>query len=67
MSVPKGSLPVFSVNTEEEAETLLAWTCPLGYDGQYRAPELVEDQTLENLDRVSDRLAIAYDRMTASG
>jgi hypothetical protein len=38
-------------------------TCPRGADGNYYARELVEEQTLENLQAFSDKLARAYDFM----
>ena len=56
MSVPDGSLPVFSCDTEEEAESLLTHACPLNPLGEYIAPELAEEQTLENLAKFSVRL-----------
>tara|TARA_Y100001963_G_C6721792_1_gene419447 strand:- start:736 stop:912 length:177 start_codon:yes stop_codon:yes gene_type:complete len=51
---------VFSVNSEEEAKRLIALACPLSYDGHYYAPELVEEQTLDNLRVFSDRLEATY-------
>jgi hypothetical protein len=51
---------VFSVDTEEEAEDLIVLCCPMGSDGQYYARELAAEQTLENLQRFSDRLAAGY-------
>ena len=62
-SVPEGSLAVFSVNTEKEAEALIVLTCPLSIEGDYYAPELAKDQTLENLRAFGDRLATAYEFM----
>lgn len=56
MSVPEGHLPVYSVDTEKQAKTLIAATCPLSVFGEYVAPELVEAQTIENLTEFSDRL-----------
>lgn len=61
--IPDGRLPVFSTDTEEEAERLLVATCPLNLDGHYYAPELADEQTLENLQKFSDRLAAAYERI----
>lgn len=58
--LPDGYLPVFSVDTEDEARALIVLTCPLGRDGHYYARELAEDQTLENLQRFSDRLAAGW-------
>lgn len=53
---PEGRLPVFSVDTEEDAEQLLVLACPRGADGNYYARELVQEQTLENLVAFSDKL-----------
>jgi hypothetical protein len=58
--LPRGYLPVFSTNTEEEAKELIVMCCPLGYDGHYYARELAHEQTLENLQRFSDKLAHAW-------
>lgn len=52
-----GFLPVFSVNTEEEAKRLLVLACPINLEGEYVAAELVHEQTFENLQAFSDRLA----------
>lgn len=60
---PKGSLPIFSVDTEEEAKALLIMTCKRSLDGKLYAPELAESQTLENLYAFGDRLRAAYRRM----
>lgn len=58
--LPKGRLPVFSTDTEEEAQSLIVMCCPRDLDGHYYARELAEEQTLENLQRFSDRLAKAW-------
>jgi hypothetical protein len=58
-----GWLPVFSVDTEEEAEQLLIASCPRGLDGAFYAPELAQEQTLENLQAFSDRLLSIYTRI----
>lgn len=44
------------MDTEEEAEKLLAFACPLNHNNEYVAPELTEEQTLENLHAFGDRL-----------
>lgn len=59
---PDGFLPVFSADTEEQARELLAATCKLGPDGNYYAPELAHEQTLDNLQAFSDRLLAAWER-----
>lgn len=63
VSVPNGSIAVFSVNSEEDARKLLVATCPTNISGEFVAPELVEEQTLENLSAFSNRLAAAYARI----
>lgn len=63
VSVPEGSLPVFSVDSEEDARRLLVLTCPTNINNEFVAPELAEEQTLENLSAFSDRLAAAYERI----
>jgi hypothetical protein len=55
-TVEPGFLPVYSVDTEEEAKRLLALACPKNLDGEYYARQLTEEQTLENLDVFSDHL-----------
>lgn len=64
-SVPfkDGFLPVFSVDTEEEARLLLTMACPRNFDGEFYARELVEEQTLENLEKFGDKLELYYNRM----
>jgi len=54
--IPNGRLPVFSVGTEEEARALLAMSCPKNLNGEYVAPELVQEQTLANLEAFARRL-----------
>lgn len=49
-------MPVYSVGSEAEARALLTLACPTNLKGQFVAPELAREQTLENLDRFSDRL-----------
>ena len=51
---------MFSVDTEEEAKKLLVVACPTNINGQYVAPELAREQTLENLYAFSDRLDRAW-------
>lgn len=57
---PLGFLPIFSVNTEDEAKALLLLACPTTYDGAYFAPELRTEQTLPNLYAFGDRLRDIY-------
>ena len=51
---------MFSVNTEAEARQLITLCCPTDAAGNYFARELAEEQTLENLQRFSDRLAAGW-------
>lgn len=51
---------MFSVETEAEAKALIVLTCPINLCHQYYAPELVEAQTIENLEKFGNRLAKAY-------
>lgn len=53
----EGFLPVFSVGSEKEAHMLITLCCPKDVNGDYIARELVQGQTLENLDSFSDLLA----------
>ena len=62
-SVQDGFLPVFSVDSEEEAEQLLILACPRNMDNEFVSRELVEEQTLENLQAFSDKLALAYEHL----
>ena len=59
-SRPAGSLPVFTTDTREEAEALVTLACSTNLKGQHIAPELWEEQTLENLQTFSDRLDDIY-------
>lgn len=63
VSVPEGSLPVFSVDTEEEARLLLATACETNLAGEYVARELATEQTIDNLFAFSDRLADTWARL----
>jgi hypothetical protein len=64
-TVEPGALPVYSVDTEEEAEALLTLTCPTNVDDEFIATELVVDQTLENLYAFGARLEAAHEWMKA--
>lgn len=66
-TLPKGHLPVFSMDTELEAEALVVATCPTGYDGKHYARELAEEQTLLNLAKFSDKLASVHARFVELG
>ena len=57
-------LPVFSVGSEKEAELLLTMTCPRNYDNEFVAPELAEEQTIDNLNAFGDRLRTAHAKLS---
>ncbi len=61
-SRPAGSLPVFTVQNSDEARKLLTLACPLNYRGQYVAPELAQEQTMENLEAFGARLEQLYNK-----
>jgi hypothetical protein len=63
-TVDRGFLPVFSVDTEDEAKMLLTMACPTNISGEFVAPELAEEQTLERLYAFGDRLAELHVKMT---
>lgn len=52
-------MPVYSVDTEEEAYNLLLVACSRNAAGEFVARELAEEQTLGKLAAFSDRLAEA--------
>lgn len=54
---------MFSVDTEEEAETLIVLACPRDADGNHYSRELAQEQTLRNLRLFSDKLALAWSFM----
>jgi hypothetical protein len=66
-TIPRGRLPVFSVADQEEAEALIVLTCPRDDSGNYYARELVEEQTIENLEAFSTKLDQAHDVLVAKG
>lgn len=49
-----------SVNTEEEARSLLTLACPRNGNGDFVARELIEEQTLENLEKFGSKLEEYY-------
>lgn len=59
-------LPVFSVETEEEANTLLGLACTMGYGSEPRMglPHIIRED-IENMDAVTEHLAMWYDRIKA--
>lgn len=65
--VPEGRLCVYSVGTEAEAKKLIVLACPRDLAGNFIAPELAREQTLENLDAFSERLHRAHELLKQSG
>ena len=55
LTCPPGMLPVYSVGGMDEAKMIRTLACELGYGGEYVAPELVAEQSLENLDQFGER------------
>ena len=49
-----------SVETEEEAQRLLTLGCQTNYNGEYIARELVDEQTMDNLNAFGERLNDLY-------
>lgn len=64
--IPAGRLPVFSCDSEEEARKLIVLCCPRDAQGNYYARELAEEQSLENLEAFSDKLARGYEVLKAA-
>lgn len=64
--LPKGYLPVFSVDTEREAKLLITMACPTDVEGKHYARELAQEQTMENLVAFSDKLADYWGRYQES-
>lgn len=56
---------MFSTDTEEQARSVIVATCSRGLDGQYYSHDLAADQTLENLDRLGDKMERAYNMIAA--
>jgi len=65
--MPKGFLPVFSVNSEEEARKLIVATCSRGADGKFYSAELAVVQTLDVLEQFSRKLERVYSLMQQKG
>jgi hypothetical protein len=64
-SRPAGRLPVFTVNNAREAQFLLTLACPTNDRGEFYAPELAEEQTLQHLDDFAARLEQLYHKHVA--
>lgn len=63
---PDGYLPVFSVDTEEQAHQVIVGTCSRGLDGEYYSHDLAREQTLENLIKLGDKMERVYDLIVES-
>ena len=58
-------LRVFGVDTEEEAKRLLVMACETNINGEHIAKELAHEQTIENLEVFSNRLADTWEKMNS--
>lgn len=63
-TVEEGFLPVYSVDTEEEAKRLLVIACPTNLHGEFVSPELATDRTLDSLRAFGRRLEEIHQRIT---
>ena len=70
---PDGFLPVFSVDTEEEAQSLLVACCQRGHDGEFYATETLpfagseadQEERLEAFYAFGERLRLVYEKIKA--
>lgn len=67
VTVPDGSLQVFSTDTVSQAQALIVAACSTNLRGEYIAPELAQEQTIDNLNAFGDRLAEFAERMNLFG
>lgn len=58
---------MYRVKDEKEAKDLIVLACPTNGQGEYIAPELAQEQTLENLEKFSERLDKAHDILVKKG
>ena len=63
-TVEEGFLPVYSVDSEEEARNLLVLSCETNLEGEFISRELAQDRTLESLQTFSARLAEMHKRIS---
>ena len=56
-------MPVFAVCCEDRAKYVIVAACEMNYEGEYVARELIQEQTLENLEAFSTRLDQTHDRI----
>jgi hypothetical protein len=62
---PEGFLPIFSVNSEDEAQRLLVATCSRGLDGNYYANEMAREQSLAQFVVFGQKLERVYALITS--
>lgn len=62
-----GFLPVYSVGSEKEAKSLLIFACGTNLQNEFVARELLNEQTLENLEAFSVRLHQAHKLLVKNG
>lgn len=65
--MPDGALPVFSVDTEEEAKLLIISTCPKDYEGNYYSRELAANRTIPTLFAFGEKIAKIHDILVKNG
>ena len=58
---------MFGTYTEKQAQDLIVAACETNVAGEYVARELATEQTLENLELFSDRLATVAERINLFG
>lgn len=58
---------MYAVADEKEAKDLIVLCCGTNTHGEYIADELVHEQTLENLDRFSERLDRGHEWLRKNG
>jgi len=64
-AAPRGFLPVFSTDTEEEALSVIVATCSRGPDGNYYSHDLAREQSLDRLRYLSEKMARVYPTIKA--
>lgn len=64
---PRGFLPIYSVDTMEEAERLVIMACPRGDDGQLYSRELAQQQDLDTLFAFGEKLHKYHERLKEVG
>jgi len=57
------ALPVYSVDTEEEANRLITMSCSMGWESERHGLPHILREDVANMDAVSDRLRAVHGRM----